>query len=246
MHFRQAVLREFYGKYIVNPGEMCYALKAEQDTPEMSLFHQLVRKPDSTAFEYQQIHVIASREAVAHACKDFEKNFGQKLKPSGDTYCVAPYTVGLARLGNSDQETMDQMLCLFSDPVHFPQYIMNWLGTCEGYDKMFEDLSEDDPEKKPPEDIRYIIETSDEKDPVTGVWKAKMRYVYDFAEDRGPDEDYVVSRMDEFASMMKPLTQKQLNKRLEYFFMLEDERREREEAVQEYLKFQPLSFKIPL
>lgn len=253
MNLRQAVLREFYGKYIVNAGEMCYAFRAEEDTPEMSLVHQLVRGPTTTKFKHEKIHLIASREAANHACKNFEEDFGKKLKIVGDTYAVEPYVIGLARLGIYDEQDMDRLVQDLSDTVAFPQYVMNWLGTTQGYRQMFRDKAAahvlnktEDEIALTAQDFQEAAEYGNEKDPAKGVLDAKCLYVIDFAEDKSQEDPYVMKRMGEFINMMKPLTEKQLNDRLQYYFMLEDEFKEREDAIKDYRKFQPLTYGIRL
>ena len=244
MNLRQAALREHIGIYVDDPTDICAAMRCDVDTPGMSLYHQLVCKPGGTSYQPDKIHAIASLSKYEEAKAYFRSEYEQDLKPVGKTYCVAPYTVGFARIGTKEQGDWDMWSRILTDPSYFPDYIRNWLETPEGYRAMLADISQDDPQGITPEEIDAYLLNDEEGLSPAYIHTTKKNYIRDYAMYLSPDDPYVKTRMREFKNGLKELTDEQAGRRYQQYFNMEldEEAALRDENMRDYQRSPRLLF----
>lgn len=234
MNFRDSVFREYHGRYVDDPAQLCLALRSPQDAPGMSLYHQLVKKEGIADFIPQQVHVIASPDSVGRALSDFHRDFSADLEIVGQTYAVKPYTLGFARFGEKDMKKRDDTLDYLTRAEPFLTYVKHWLETPEGHETMLQDISK---QFQVPADYieeQWKTKTEDELEIITCCYLCDHIYDPGLAEYQA----FQQSRLQEYRNETRVIADDDLGSWIEAFYDLsaKDETAMRLEQAADYKK----------
>ena len=232
MDMQQAVLKLFLCNAIDDPAEECAAFRLEWDPSETSSFWQLVKEPGKRSHSRQKIHRVVSLSDADETEAALKQQYHYVTRV-GTTYCVAPYTLGFARVGMEDAHYGDLMGDAICDAKHFPLYLRNWLHMEEGYAQLLDFIAKDEDDYTVSDLAEMLAEEPGYIDYAQNDYISAMYH----AKEKSEASAFMKERLEEFKATIQPLTKPQLNDKLSQYFMIETDADEKEmlhKGIQDY------------